>query len=69
MDATWEEVTAAEVAVGDRVRLRGTELTVARVEDGFLGRPGMLAFVEDTPDRWLKVPAPHDAAVEVLRER
>ncbi len=36
-------------AVGDRLRARdGTEMTVTRIDTGFLGRPEMLAFVEDT---------------------
>ncbi|HEX3946501.1 MAG TPA: hypothetical protein VHW47_02300 [Acidimicrobiales bacterium] len=61
----WKTKTAGQVAVGDRVRLRGVEITVARVDGQFLGRPGMIAFIEDTPERWLKVPTPGDAEVEV----
>ena len=63
----WQPASAQDVVVGDRIRLRGTELTVARIEPGFLGRSGMIAFIEDTPQRWMKVPAPADAEVEIYR--
>lgn len=67
MTERWEPISARQVGPGDRVRLRGVELTVARVEPTFLGRAGMIAFVEDTPARWLKVPTSEDAEVEVHR--
>lgn len=67
MSDGWQRIPAGEVAVGDVVRVRDTEITVARVEHGFLGRTGMIAFVEDTPSRWLKVPTAEDAEVEVRR--
>lgn len=67
MSEQWETKTAGQVVAGDRIRARGVEITVARVEDGFLGREGMIAFIEDTPERWLKVPSPADAEVEVLQ--
>ena len=67
MSEQWETTTADSVAVGDQVRLRGIEITVARVDPTFLGRPGMIAFIEDTPDRWLKVPPPADSEVEIRR--
>ncbi|MGH9091588.1 MAG: hypothetical protein ACRDZR_09470, partial [Acidimicrobiales bacterium] len=63
----WQRVPARQVAAGDVVRVRETEITVSRVEHGFLGRAGMVAFVEDSPSRWLKVPAAEDAEVEVRR--
>ena len=66
MAENWETRTAGQVAAGDRVRVRDVEITVARVEPSFLGRDGMIAFVEDTPERWLKVPTTADAEVEVL---
>ena len=69
MAARWDKTTAGEVAVGDRTRVRGNEITVSRIEVDFLGRPGMIAFIEDTPERWLKVPTAPEAEVEVLRER
>jgi hypothetical protein len=46
----------------------GTELTATRVEPGFFGRDNMVAFIEDTPERWLKQPALIDADVEVWIE-
>ncbi len=66
--AAWRTVAAADVRPGERVRPRaGFELTATRVETAFLGFDGMLAFVEDSAERWLKLPAQCDADVEVLR--
>jgi hypothetical protein len=60
-------VKATEVRVGDRLRARdGTELTVTRIDDGFLGRPEMLAFVEDSAEQWFKLPAVRDGDVELV---
>ena len=60
-------IRAAEVCVGDRLRARdGTELTVTRIDEGFFGRPEMLAFVEDSASQWFKLPAPIDAEVELI---
>lgn len=60
-------VKAAEVKVGDRVLgPDGTALLVSRIDEKVLGRDGLLAFVEDTPARWAKLPTPSDAEVEVL---
>jgi hypothetical protein len=61
-------IKATEVCIGDRLRTRlGAELTVTRIDDGFLDRHGMLAFVEDSDTQWLKMPARHDADVELVR--
>jgi hypothetical protein len=68
MATRWEKTTAEQVAVGDRARIRDAEITVSRIEHGFLGRPDMMAFVEDTPERWLKVPIKPAGEVEVLRK-
>jgi hypothetical protein len=63
---TWKVVPANEVSVGDVVRTStGDVLSVTRVETSFLGRPNMLAFIEDTPERWYKRPVVADADVEV----
>jgi uncharacterized protein YndB with AHSA1/START domain len=62
---TWHTVRADSVERGQRVRIRGTELVATRIEHPFLGRSEMLAFIEDTPVRWLKRPVPVDAEVEV----
>jgi hypothetical protein len=60
-------ITAAEVRIGDRLRTReGLELTVTRIDEGFLGMPGMMAFVEDSEIQWLKLPAPRDGEVDLL---
>ena len=61
----WRTAPASEVKEGDRVRLaNGNELTVTRIETGFFGV--MLAFIEDTPERWFKQPVQETAEVEVL---
>lgn len=62
-----EKVPASEVRVGNRVRLaNGAELEVSRIEDDFLHMPGMIAFIEDTPERWFKAPVAATAEVEVI---
>jgi hypothetical protein len=67
MTAAWETVKASEVQPGQRVRTQdGTELTATRIERPFLGLDSMLAFIEDTDERWFKRPAPLDAEVDVL---
>jgi hypothetical protein len=40
---------------------------VSRIDDGFLGRSEMLAFVEDSAEQWFKLPAPRDGEVELVR--
>ena len=61
-------VKASEVRLGDRVRARsGTELTVTRIDEGFMGNPDMLAFVEDSDEQWFKMPALRDGDIELLQ--
>ena len=62
---TWHTVRADSVERGQRVRVRGAELVATGIERPFLGRSEMLAFIEDTPERWLKRPVAVDAEVEV----
>ncbi len=58
-------VKATEIRVGDRIRARsGVELTVTRIDESFMGRTDMLAFVEDSEEKWFKMPAPVDGDVE-----
>ena len=58
---------ATAVKPGDRVRTAdGSELTATRIEAAFFGMDNMLAFIEDTPQRWFKRPMTTDADVEVL---
>ena len=48
-------VKATEVRLGDRVRARsGAELTVTRIDEEFIGRANMLAFVEDSEEQWFQ---------------
>jgi hypothetical protein len=61
-------IKVSDVRLGDRLRSRdGTELTVTRIDHGFLGRSEMVAFVEDSADQWFKLPAPGDGEVELVR--
>jgi hypothetical protein len=61
-------VKATEVQLGDRLRARsGAELTVTRIDEEFLGRADMLAFVEDSEQQWFKMPALRDGDVELVR--
>jgi hypothetical protein len=66
MAESWTTVAATNVQAGDRVRLAtGAEMLVSRIEPRFLGRDGLIAFIEDTPARWYKQPLPETAEVEV----
>ena len=61
-------VKATEVRLGDRLRARsGAELTVTRIDEEFMGRADMLAFVEDSEEQWYKMPALRDGEVELVR--
>jgi len=60
-------VKASDVRIGDRLRTRtGLELTVTRIDQGLLGRPNYLSFVEDSDEQWLKMPSPQDGEVELV---
>lgn len=61
----WQSKKMGDVQVGDVVRYRGQEFTVARVDTKFLGRDEMVCLVEDTPDRWHAYPGPLEGDVEV----
>jgi hypothetical protein len=66
MSDTWKTVKADQVKAGDAVRIQsGAVVTVSRIEKSFMGMPNMLAFIEDTADRWFKQPMVADADVEV----
>ena len=66
MPDTWKTVKAQAVKPGDTVRTQSGEiLMVPRVESPFFGRSNMLAFIEDTPDRWFKQPMQFDSDVEI----
>ncbi len=68
MAETWKNVPAADVKPGDQIRLpSGQSLLVSRVEAAFMGIPGMIAFIEDTPERWYKQPMPSKNSVEILQ--
>jgi hypothetical protein len=69
MSDNWKPTKASEVRVGDTFRTAaGDVVTVSRIDDQFMGRPGMLAFIEDTDERWYKRPVPSDADVEIRIE-
>lgn len=62
----WTTVPVSAVRVGDVVRTQhGHVVTVTRIEAAFLGRPEMIAFIEDTPERWFKCPQPAAGQIEV----
>jgi hypothetical protein len=61
----WRPATAGDVQVGDVIKARGVEIIVSRIETEFLGRPGMIAIIQDTPERWFKAPMTPDAPVEI----
>jgi hypothetical protein len=65
MADNWKTVKMEEVQVGDRVRYRGSEFVVARVDDRFLGRDEMVCLIEDNPQRWHAYPGPRAGDVEV----
>jgi len=63
----WKNTKASDVKPGDRVRIaNGTEVIATRIEPGFMGMPNMIAFIEDTPQRWFKCPVTTDSEVEVM---
>jgi hypothetical protein len=63
----WKPTKTTDIQPGDRIRTAdGAEMTATRVEHNFFGRADMIAFIEDTPQRWFKRPMPIDADVEVL---
>jgi hypothetical protein len=67
MAETWTPVSVAAVRIGDRVRTAdGSVLTVSRIEEHFFDRDDLVAFIEDTAERWYKRPVPVDGQVEVL---
>jgi hypothetical protein len=62
----WRPAKGADVQPGDRIRTAdGSELLVSRVEPAFFGRENMVAFIEDTPERWFKRPMTVDTDVEI----
>jgi len=66
MADNWKTTKVSDVKAGDRVRYRGSEFTVARVDAPFLGRDEMACLIEDTPDRWHAYPGPVSGDIEVL---
>jgi hypothetical protein len=65
MSDQWSTRPASAIQPGDRVQISGDEMTVSRIEAPFMGVAGMIAFIEDTSDRWFKRPVQADADVEV----
>jgi hypothetical protein len=62
----WVTKRADEVRTGDVVMTAsGDVVSVSRIEESFLGRPNMIAFIEDTPERWYKRPVARDVDVQV----
>lgn len=60
-------IVATGVRVGDTLRAKdGTELTVTRIDPEFIF-PGMMAYVEDSEQKWFKMPAKLDAEVTLVK--
>lgn len=69
MAEQWNKVAASEVRTGDQIRLQsGRSMTVSQIEPAFMGRAGMLAFIQDTSEGWFKQPMPESTDVEVLHQ-
>jgi hypothetical protein len=64
---TWQTLPVSELRPGDRVRLRGAEFEIGRIDHPFLGMDQMACLIEDTPTRWHAHPAGVAEQVEVLR--
>jgi hypothetical protein len=66
MSDTWKTVKAQDVKAGDTVRTQsGAVVIVSRIEAPFLGLSNMVAFIEDTPNRWFKQPVVSESEVEI----
>jgi hypothetical protein len=67
VDAPETLIRASDVQLGDRLRSKnGNEFTVTRIDDGFMGRPGMIAFVEDSAEQWFKMPSLLDGEIPLI---
>jgi hypothetical protein len=63
----WTTIQASDIQLGDRVKARGMELLVTRIDPRFLGRDEMCCIVESTDERWACAPLPKSMEVEVQR--
>jgi hypothetical protein len=69
MAESWKQAKASDVTVGDVIRTQaGDVVKVSRIDEAFMGNDAMLAFIEDTPERWYKRPARKDADLEILED-
>jgi hypothetical protein len=67
MAEQWNKGVASDVQAGDQIRLEsGRRLVVSRIEEAFMGRPEMVAFIQDTSEGWFKQPMRDSTPVEVL---
>ena len=70
MAESWKQAKASDVTVGDVIRTQaGDVVKVSSIDEAFMGNDAMLAFIEDTPERWYKRPARSDADLEILEEQ
>ena len=61
-------IPVPDLVPGDRIRFRGSEFDVGRIDSPFLGRDAMVCIIEDSPTRWHAYPAPKTESVETLRD-
>ena len=54
-----------EWVTATRSLLSGEVVTVSRIEPAFMGIAEMVAFIEDTPNRWFKCPQPVGGQIDV----
>jgi hypothetical protein len=64
MADTWTLTKVDDLSPGDRIRFRGFEFDVARIDSPFLGMDVMVCLIEDTPERWHAYPAQRVEEVE-----
>jgi hypothetical protein len=70
MAESWKQAKATDVTAGDVIRTQsGDVVKVSRIDENFMGNEAMLAFIEDTPERWYKRPSRRDADLEILEEQ
>lgn len=69
MGESWKQAKAGDVTVGDVVKTQsGDVVKVSRIEESFMGNESMIAFIEDTAERWYKRPTARDADLEILQQ-
>jgi hypothetical protein len=70
MAESWKQAKASDVGIGEVIRTQSGDIVmVSRIEESFMGNEAMIAFIEDTPERWYKRPSRRDADLEILEQQ